>query len=174
VKPETKEQQYVQIPQLLASVQDLAGFSVVGITEKELGNSAVDRMKHVAQLRLALDEVGLKGIPIHVFGSLDPVSVCLYFLAGAEIFDGLTWLRYAYMDGLAVYRQNAAARLDMLDRRDLSVTVEMMQRNLSYLSSLTNQMRKFLNEGDFMHLAPNDKLLYQAYELLRTRMKRAI
>jgi hypothetical protein len=52
--------------------------------------------------------------------------------------------------------------------------VATMQGNLSYLTNLTNQMRKFLNQQDFSHLAPNDRLLYQAYELLRTRMKRAI
>ena len=173
-KPETKGQQYVQMGNLLASVRELAGFHVIGVTEKELGNSAIERMKQLASLRLALDEADMENVPIHVFGSLDPVSVCLYFLAGAEIFDGLTWLRYAYLDGMAVYRHNAAARLDMLARLDVFVTVATMQGNLSYLTNLTNQMRKFLNQQDFSHLSPNDKLLYQAYELLRTKMKRSI
>jgi hypothetical protein len=34
-----------------------------------------------------LDEAGVKS-PIHVFGALDPLTVCLYFVAGAEVFDG--------------------------------------------------------------------------------------
>lgn len=174
VKPETADQSYVQIDSLIASIAQVAGFGVLGVTEKELGNSAINRMKHIAQLRYALDDAGLKGIPIHVFGSLDPISVCLYFLAGAEIFDGLTWLRYAYLDGLAVYRQNAAARLEMLDRKDIFVTVAMMQANLSYLRTLTNQMRKFLNANDYSHFGSNEKLLYEAHELLRTRLKRSI
>ncbi len=49
-------------------------------------------MQNIAKLRKALDKAGLN-IPLHVFGSLDTVTTPLYFLAGADIFDGLTWLR---------------------------------------------------------------------------------
>ena len=53
---------------------------------------------------MALDDAGV-GIPIHVFGSLDPLISPIYWLAGAEIFDGLTWINMAYDPDLflAVY-----------------------------------------------------------------------
>ncbi|MEQ1871077.1 MAG: hypothetical protein ABL961_13765 [Vicinamibacterales bacterium] len=173
-KPETDNQRYVQIDSLKGAVGQLAGFHVLGVTEKELGSSFIDRMQHIAELRLALDDAGMTALPIHVFGSLDPISVSLYFLAGAEIFDGLTWLRYAYLDGVAMYRQNAAVRLDLLHRRDLFVTLKLMQHNLSTLGTQTNQMRKFLNDGDYKHFGSNGDVLYQAYELLRTKLRRTI
>jgi hypothetical protein len=116
----------------------------------------------------------MTSIPIHVFGSLDPVSVCLYFLAGAEIFDGLTWLRYAYAKDLAVYRQNGAVLADGLDRRDAFITLSTMQKNLSYLGTLTNRLRKYLNQGDFSHFGDHAELMRQAHELLQTRVKRKI
>lgn len=171
VKPETASQHYIQVDELVTAVSELKGLHILGVTEKELGGSAIDRMKNIASIRRALDAAGLTELPIHVFGSLDPVSVGLYFLSGAEIFDGLTWLKYAYLNGLAVYRQNAAARLDMLPRRDIFVAVSTMQRNLSYLTSLSNDMRKFLNEHDFRHFGHNEQLMRDAYELLKTKFK---
>ena len=47
--------------------------------------------------------------PIHVFGSLDTVTTPMYFLAGADIFDGLTWLRFAFHGGYTVYKHNYGA-----------------------------------------------------------------
>ena len=71
-----------------ANVSVLEGFDLVGVTEKELGNSLLNRLHNTSRLRMALDEVSNEA-PIHVFGSLDPLNVPLYFAAGAEVFDGL-------------------------------------------------------------------------------------
>jgi len=171
VKPETKDQKFIQIPNVLAAVEDLSGFSIIGLTEKELGNSFLKRMENISKVRLELDDAGIRS-PIHVFGSLDPISICLYFLSGAEIFDGLSWLRYGFLHGDAVYRHNFAARTIGLQRRDDFVKTKTMQDNLNYLSDLTTRMRRFLNDGDFAALAPNDGLLHEAFELLRTKNAR--
>ena len=80
---------------------ELSHFSIIGFTEKELGPSLLKRMTAIARVRRALKEVNLD-LPIHVFGSLDTISTPLYFLAGADIFDGLTWLRYAFRDGVRI------------------------------------------------------------------------
>lgn len=111
LKPETRDQRFLQMDSLLLPkhVRALGDFDVVGVTEKEIGNSLLGRMRNIARLRRAMDGVGLEQTPIHVFGSLDTISTPLYFLAGADIFDGLTWLRYAFHQGLTVYRHNYAA-----------------------------------------------------------------
>ena len=80
----------------MTQAEEFASFDVVAITEKGLGESPIDRMAAIARLRRALDEANCR-MPIHVFGSLDPLSICLYAMAGAEIFDGLTWLRYVFV-----------------------------------------------------------------------------
>ena len=54
------------------------------VIEKELGDSALVRMERIARLRRALDDAEVKA-PVHVFGALDPILSCMYFLAGAEI-----------------------------------------------------------------------------------------
>ncbi len=60
--------------QLSAVADRLAAFSVVGVTESELGRSLLDRIVSVANLRDVLTGADLE-IPIHVFGALDPLFV---------------------------------------------------------------------------------------------------
>jgi hypothetical protein len=105
LKPETTGQMLLHMPNIIQNVHGLADFDVIGVTEKEVGNSIPDRMKNIARLRHALDKAGLE-TPIHIFGSLDTVATPMYFLAGADIFDGLTWLRFAFHEGQTVYKQN--------------------------------------------------------------------
>src|SRR5690606_21190387 len=89
IKPETTEQDYIQINNVIVCAGDLGDFDIIGFTEKELGNSIIQRMKNIARVRRAMDDEGI-GAPIHVYGSLDPITSVLYVLSGAEIFDGLT------------------------------------------------------------------------------------
>jgi hypothetical protein len=103
IKPESLSSKRLHLDNILRHVKQMTGFAVVGVTEKEIGNSMLSRMINVAKLRKELD-AHHPGIPLHIFGSLDTISTYLYFLAGADIFDGLTWLRYAFSDGDTVYR----------------------------------------------------------------------
>jgi hypothetical protein len=96
----------------------------------------------------------------------------LYFLAGAEIFDGLTWLRYGFTNGLACYRHNYGVIEVGIRARDDFLKAVTMRDNLSYLLDLTDQMRKFLLENDFEKFGVNAKHIRDAYELLRTRNER--
>jgi hypothetical protein len=89
IKPEKKDQSMIALDELLKHVHELKSFDIIGLTEKELGNSIHDRMMNIQKVRKSLDINNLEDKVIHVFGSLDPVSSVLYFMAGAEIFDGL-------------------------------------------------------------------------------------
>lgn len=83
---------------------NLRGFDVIGVTEKELGRDPLRRLRTVARLRKGLDDASIAA-PIHVWGGLDPVMTPLLFFAGAEIFDGVSWLRYAFRKGIAINRE---------------------------------------------------------------------
>ena len=171
IKPETKDQKYVQISKIVSHAEDLGAFHIIGMTEKELGDSCLKRMENIYKIRSALDEAGVSA-PIHIFGSLDPITVPLYFMAGAEIFDGLTWLRYGYYNGMAIYRHNFAARAIGIDRRDDFVKLKALQDNLGFLRDLTNQMRRFLNDGDFSKFSPNGQMIRDAVDLLQSKVGR--
>ncbi|MGB8842573.1 MAG: hypothetical protein WCC64_16050 [Aliidongia sp.] len=148
LKPETSTQTLLQMRDIIKNVRALAEFDVIGVTEKELGKSVIDRMKNIAELRRALDKVAVE-TPIHVFGSLDTVTTPMYFLAGADIFDGLTWLRFAFHEGQTLYKQNYGALKYGVSTKSDVLNVQCMNGNYYYMKEMELEMRRFLNGNDF-------------------------
>lgn len=162
LKPHSSQKVYLDIDVVTEHVHDLASFDVIGVTEKELGNSIIARMKSIAKIRMALTKAGLD-TPIHVFGSLDTVTTPMYFVAGADIFDGLTWLRFAFYQGQTIYKQNygaleygAAVQVHLLDGHCLN-------DNYYYMKSLEDQMRTFLPSRDWTKFQHHAAMLERAY-----------
>lgn len=172
LKPETKGQTLLDetIKAAIARVNDLGSFDLVGATENELGRSMLDRMTHIAKLRLAMDEADVN-IPIHVFGGLDPLSTCLYFLSGAELFDGLTWIRYAFADGRCIYTQNFGVLEYGVHERDDRVRARTLAGNYYKLQKLQQRLRDFEATENFATLHPHSQLLSDACDSLKTRLK---
>jgi len=146
IKPE-EEGGYLNWRRIDQAIEELRDFVIVGVTEKELGESIEDRVMTLAHLRRALDERGLNQ-PIHVFGSLDSLYTPLYFLAGAEIFDGLTWLRYAYHAGLTLYSEMLAIIERRLTMRNKQRGARVHVSNLAYLRELQQDMRRFVDSKE--------------------------
>lgn len=172
IKPESRKQHTLEsvLRTVCAHAAELCSFDVVGVTEKELGATMLERMQRIAKLREALDEQG-SGIPIHVFGALDPIACCVYFIAGAEIFDGLTWLRYAYDDGRCVYQQDHAALRFGIHSRDSVSRARIISENYYYLESLREHMKDFHASKDFAKL-PNAQFLKAAAETLERCLRK--
>lgn len=143
IKPSDVGASHINVDQIVADLQYLEGFDILGLTEKELGAKLMERMKNIRTLRLALDNAG-NNAPLHIFGSLDPVITVLYFLAGAEIFDGLTWLRFAYYDGLSIYKHNYNVLVERLKEEDDINDARIWFDNIDYLNNLQTQMKKFI------------------------------
>jgi hypothetical protein len=171
VKPESESEAYIQAKNVIAHVGKLKDFNVIGFTEKELGDSVLNRMENVAAVRLAMDDAALR-IPIHVYGSLDPITSVLYFLAGAEMFDGLTWIRYGYADGFACYYHNYSARKIGIAETEEYVKAKTRQDNLGYLLELKYKMQNFLRDSDFRIFGDNAELLRESYALLQAKNRR--
>lgn len=165
LKRERKNQRYIDIKSVLRYASELGQFDIVGLTEKELGRSILDRMYAIARLREELDKYGIYS-PIHIFGSLDPITTVLYFLAGAEIFDGLTWLRYAYLNGAAIYPHNYGSLQIGIHQRDDFIKVKSFVENINYLQDLTFQMRNYLLDGDFLKFRYNSTFFQESYDSL--------
>jgi hypothetical protein len=148
LKPETKTQTLLQMPDIVGNVHGLADFDVIGVTEKEVGNSIFDRMRNIAVLRRALDRAGLE-TPIHVFGSLDTVTTPMYFLAGADLFDGLTWLRFAFHDGHTIYKHNYGAIKFGVAAKTQLINARCVNDNYYYMKEMELEMRRYLDGNDF-------------------------
>jgi len=148
LKPETVEQHFIKMDSLLKEVRQLVDFDIIGVTEKEIGNSVLERTQNVAQLRLALRNIGVES-PIHVFGSLDTTTTLFYFVAGADIFDGLTWLRYAFKDGRTLYKQDFGITDIGVSTKSPAIEAVCWSRNYNYLRRMELEMQTFLNAHDF-------------------------
>lgn len=136
------------------SVARIAGcvkqFAMVGFTEHELDHRIIGRMQKIAEIRRILDDAGVAA-PVHVFGSLDSLSTVLYFVAGAEIFDGLTWLRFGFHNGQTLYRQNYGAIQgeNGILKTAGELSHAMWKDNYYYLESLRGQMCNYARTGSF-------------------------
>lgn len=124
---------------------NLRGFDIIGIAEKELSKNLFDRIKWIAKLRRGLDRAKVTS-PIHVWGGLDPVLTPLYFLAGAEIFDGISWLRYAYRNGIAMNRESYAvvSEIGVTASGHLNHAYASLD-NLTFLDNLTIALQQWVD-----------------------------
>ncbi len=174
IKPETNVQNYIQIDNIIQNIRLLNGFNIIGLTEKELGNSILNRMENIYKIRQALDCNGVVA-PIHVFGSLDPITSILYFISGAEIFDGLTWLKYSYYNGMAVYLNNVVVSKIDIHTVDKQTRIKSLTENIYYLSNMKLVLQSLHQNKNFHCL---DRLaiglsntIEQCYEKFRTNLK---
>ena len=173
LKPETKEQTTLKktLKSAISEVAELDSFDIVGLTEKELGRSMLDRMAEIAKLRIAMDDAEVK-TPLHIFGALDPLSVCLYYIAGAEIFDGLSWLRYGYSrQGVCIYRHNLGVVEYGVHVSDDQVRLRALSGNYYALQALKQRLLEFEESRKFNKLEPHAQLLSKAWDSLKTRFK---
>lgn len=163
LKPETPTGNFIQMESALTQVRHMHPFQVVGVTEKEIGNSVFERMKNIALLRRELKRVHLD-LPIHVFGSLDTITTLFYFVSGADIFDGLTWLRYAFGSGHTYYRQDYGIGEFGISTKSPKVDALCWSRNYSYMKEMELEMRRFLLDHDFNAFKYHKEILKAAYE----------
>ncbi len=66
---------------------------MLGVPESSLGPTLDLRLSAIRALRTELDKLG-DPKALHIFGASDPSCLTAYTLAGADIFDGLSWSRY--------------------------------------------------------------------------------
>ena len=172
LKPETKDQTTLKeaLKSVQADIDNLGLFDIIGVTEKELGSSMIERMTQIGKLRKTMDDAGIKN-PIHIFGALDPIAVGLYFIAGAEIFDGLTWIRFAYDNGRCIYIYNRGALNYGLDTKDSQVKRRSMTDNIYELYKFERALRDYITTRNFSKFSPHDDFIKNAIDTLETELK---
>jgi hypothetical protein len=140
------------LSELRHQITDLGFFDIIGVTEKDLGDSYAQRLTNLVLLKQILSQ-SKKKLPIHVFGSLDPLSVRMYFAAGADIFDGLTWLRFAYKDNSCIYINHAVldGTIDLDESIDES-SEALLSRNCAMLSTLQETLVQYRSTGNWTAL----------------------
>lgn len=136
---------------------ELRQISILGVTDEELGASLIDRCKKIAEIRSVLSSSGLN-TPIHIFGCIDPLRCILFFLCGADMFDGLAWLRYDFHGNSAYYLKQSAIRRCKAEFKDAELIMDIWSRNLSYFTLLRQSMVDFVANHNHatLLLTPNE------------------
>jgi hypothetical protein len=151
------------IKELVPLAKRLRAFDIIGVTEKELGNTIVNRLKTIADLADLLGEAEVDA-PIHVFGGLDPLYTPLYFAAGAEIVDGLSWQRFGYHNGMAVHRDSLLLINRQFDKRLRPATLTVQADNLDAIRELSRDLKIFHNKGGDWSVLGKGRVLKPAYD----------
>lgn len=125
----------------LVGHKNLESIQILGFTEKELGRTLDERLHNVIFVKKQLLEAGWNGC-IHIFGGLEPSLVKLYYAAGADVFDGLSWQRIRYRGNSTLY--------DPLHYYASATEEEnklwMMMDNLAELQSIKNDLSLFCEQ----------------------------
>ena len=131
----------------LAQIADaLKHFSVIGITAREAGDSFLERCRSIVMLRDLLNDAGLD-TPVHVFGAIKPYEVLAYFLCGADIFDGLSWLRWSLRDYGSVPIDETATEDMQWTLTDWELHTVQCTQNLTLLFGLQQAMKEYAVSG---------------------------
>ena len=125
------------------------------------------KCKTIKLIRALLNEKNLN-IPIHIFGCLDPLSVITFFLSGADIFDGLSWLRFGFKNGLAIYLSNYALLNEDWTFQEKRERIKAWIWNISELGRLQNRMRKFCTSFDINEFELEEHYAVQIRKLLQS------
>ena len=78
------------LPAAVFEVAVAAAPGMIAVAERELGPGITARARVVHAIKNCLDRAPVT-CSLHVLGTGSPLSVLIYFLAGADSFDGLEW-----------------------------------------------------------------------------------
>ena len=160
----------LEITSVIENIEKLGAFDIIGFTEKELGVSVFERMINVAQIRLEMERKG-NGIPIHVFGSLDTITTPLYYFSGADIFDGLSWLRFIFHEGKTLYVDSYAPTQYGLKEEVDNSWIRSIFNNHKYLLQLKRDLGAFSSTHAFQGvLKPNSEFFKNSYDKLNEEL----
>ena len=136
----------VNVAKLAQFPDVLKQFSVIGITAREAGDSFLERCRSIVMLRDLLNDAGLE-TPVHVFGAIKPYEVLTYFLCGADIFDGLSWLRWSLRDYGSVPIDETAMEDMLWTLTDWELHTVQCTQNLTLLFRLQQAMQEYAVSG---------------------------
>lgn len=166
-RPTDKGSSTIDIKGLIENISLIKSFNILGITEKELGNSVLERCEHILMVRKALDTNGLM-LPIHIFGCLDPLSILPYFLCGADIFDGLAWLKWIFHENVAIYINNSPLLTGNWSESNQNTNLIAYVKNCEELRKLRDAMRRFTLKYDLGIFGLKKDILKEIVNLTRT------
>ncbi len=132
-------------PSIVKGVVEGINPEIIGITERELGVSLIERAETLFNIRKELTAINRK-IPIHLLGTGNPISLLVYSLCGANFFDALEWCKNVVNPKTAhLYH---FVQMDLIDcdckvckLKDLPYPVKVVSHNLLFYEKFLDEIR---------------------------------
>jgi queuine/archaeosine tRNA-ribosyltransferase len=77
-------------PKVTRRIVDYLNPEIIAIPERELGFGIFERSQTISKIRVELEKTK-KLIPIHILGTGNPISILIYTLCGADMYDAIDW-----------------------------------------------------------------------------------
>lgn len=118
----------------------LDSVDMIGFPYDSLGQNTVARLVNIKRIRMVVNSISpARYIPIHVFGCLHPKAVALAFLSGADVFDGLAWMR-SFIDGMDAYTAEEYELRNGIARDWMGLEPGMLLNNIFRLEALASDL----------------------------------
>jgi len=82
------------------------------------------------------------------------------------VFDGLTWLRYAFKDGQTIYKQDYGITEIGVGIKAAAVEAICWSKNYQYLIEMQREMRQFLRDRNYLVFSIHGNLLRSVAETI--------
>jgi len=138
-------------PNFVQKVVEEINPEVIAVPERELGVGIFERAKTVKEIRKALDNTN-RQIPLHLLGTGNPISILIYSMCGADLYDGLEWCKTVVnpeSGHLFHFSQK-----DLLDcgckackLKELSYPMQTMAHNLLFYEEFIETIKSSIQEG---------------------------
>lgn len=124
---------------------------IIGITERDLGSSLLERAKTLKIIRDELSKIDV-GIPIHLLGTGNPISLLVYTLCGADIFDGLEWCKCVANPATGhlhhfTHKELVDCNCEACNSKDDSYEFQTICHNLIFYRSFMGEIRQAIEDG---------------------------
>ena len=136
-------------PKIVRKVIEGINPQIIGIPERELGASLLERAKTLERIRYEIDKAE-REIPIHLLGTGNPISILIYTLCGADLYDGLEWCKNVVNPETGhLYH---FIQKDLLDcnckacNTDVPYHLQTMSHNLIFYNNFTKEIRQAIED----------------------------
>lgn len=145
-------------------------FHVLGLTEKEIAPTWAHGAYFINRLRAALSVFDMERyIPIHVFGCFDLKTMIRFALAGADIFDGLTWLRYLFLNGKTLYRREIEYAVPIEQLLTANTELSMILHNLQDMEQARSDLTYAIHANDMETLEEEMSEIHEVFRYFDER-----
>lgn len=142
-----------EMPLLCSAVAAETGVTMLAVAERKLGDGVFDRARAVRSIREELDKLG-RYVALHLLGTGNPISICIYSAMGADSFDGLEWCQTVVdHDTALLFHLSQAdffAGQTAWGDGDLSFHARTLAHNLEFFTAWMLKLQAAVNQGQIV------------------------